>query len=187
MPTYELAPSAKGRKLRGAQDQQGLLPHKQTECAIEFVNTREWQIPAKVNVLLGGVGDLNNPLPAGSLLRGVLAELQTLVALPADWDGYGAPPIAPDVVVNAIAFLNDVASPGLMVPAIVPTGLGRVQIEWHRSGVELDVEVGPDGTFEASYRGPDGELDWTWYATSGVPPELARRLVAAPISFALLS
>jgi hypothetical protein len=107
----------------------------------------------------------------------VLTELGRLTELDSDWDGYGAPSISSRAVMHALKFLHVVASAGVPRPDVIPTGLGRLQLEWRQGLIELDVEVGPDGQFEAAYRGPDGEDDWAGHLGGGVPPELALRVI----------
>jgi hypothetical protein len=64
-------------------------------------------------------------------------EWDKLRALKPGWDSYGAPPISPDAIASARAWLAGVQ--------IVPTSHGGVQLEWHRHGVEVEVEFSADG------------------------------------------
>jgi len=61
------------------------------------------------------------------------ADLSPLRDLSHNWDSYGAVPITEDAlrVAEAVAF--------------VPTCDGGVQIELHGGGVDIEIEIGPDG------------------------------------------
>jgi len=39
------------------------------------------------------------------------------------------------------------------VPQIVPTVEGNVQVEWHRNGLDVEIEVRRDGDYELSIEG----------------------------------
>jgi hypothetical protein len=71
----------------------------------------------------------------------VLRRINKLLALPADWDGYGARPVRRDVAMFALAVLQrtmDAASP----PAqIVPSSDGGLQLEWHMAGMDIELEI----------------------------------------------
>ena len=77
--------------------------------------------------------------PAASWLRGAVAQVEELTALAANWDTYGAAPIAAGPATQAVKFLLDNAYSELAPPAVVPLSDGGVQLEWHRGG--LDVEI----------------------------------------------
>ena len=67
-----------------------------------------------------------------------------LLGLPPGWNSYCAKPISSDAVSKATAFLLkfDALVPNLAAPAVVPTVRGGLQFEWHRHGVDLEVEFG---------------------------------------------
>jgi hypothetical protein len=51
------------------------------------------------------------------------------------WDGYGAPPLDPEMVEAARRFLSCVS--------VVPCVSGGVQLEWHMLGADLEIEFAP--------------------------------------------
>jgi hypothetical protein len=75
------------------------------------------------------------------------ADFTPILALPPDWDGYGSPPIHPGAVAAAARFLAALPD-DIPRPHIVPMSYGRVQLEWHRGPVSLEVEFVPDGGLE---------------------------------------
>lgn len=78
-------------------------------------------------------------------------SLGTLLKLEENWDSYGAKRISPETILAAfqllIAIMND-KSPSA---SIVPTPMGNVQIEWHCSGIDLEIEVAQDGKYSVLY------------------------------------
>ena len=117
------------------------------------------------------------PLFAGSWLRTVLDQLERLTSLESDWDGYGAPVIQPSLIIHTLNFLEATALKSAPAPAIVATNRGSIQLEWHRRGHEIDVEIAPDGSFEACSEAPDEEpRDWEGDVRAGIDPALARAI-----------
>lgn len=74
------------------------------------------------------------------------AVIDRLLALPEDWDSYGASRITKEAAatVNALR--------------IVPINTGGLQIELHAgkmdSRMNIEIEVGPDGDIEAVFAAP---------------------------------
>jgi len=98
-----------------------------------------------------------------------LSGLQALVALPHDWDSYGAPPIDFSYVIKAIQVLVEVMEHDTPAPSVVPTSRGGIQFEWHMLGLDVEVEIEPDylisgfcrkrGTAEEVEVSPTKEVD----------------------------
>ncbi len=44
-------------------------------------------------------------------------------------------------------------------PDVVPTWEGGIQVEWHRNGVDLEIESTPSGDVEFYFKGPDVERE----------------------------
>ena len=72
-------------------------------------------------------------------------ELNELLNLEADWDSYGAKPVNPDAAVATIWFLGLVMQKESMMPFILPMSSGNIQLEWHASGIDIEVEITPNG------------------------------------------
>jgi len=82
----------------------------------------------------------------------VAHALRQLRDLPPGWDSYGAHRVQEGAVHSAFEILWAIADdPQLPQPSIVPTSAGGLQIEWHRPGVDLELEIAPNGNaFEMS-------------------------------------
>jgi hypothetical protein len=67
--------------------------------------------------------------------------LDELERLPANWNGYGAPPINPAIIAAARGLCDLLATSAAGMPQIVPMTRGRLQFEWHRGSRSLELEV----------------------------------------------
>ena len=74
-------------------------------------------------------------------------RLRFLLALPPDWDSYGAMPIDRRNAVTALELLVTLIAGDVPMPSIVPMVDGGIQLEWHRCGVDLEVSS-VSGVFE---------------------------------------
>lgn len=83
--------------------------------------------------------------PEPAWLRPTMEVLAQLLALPADWDSYGARRIGQAAVTSVLALLREVMPDDAPAPQIVPTAAGGVQMEWHMRGIDLEVCVRPTG------------------------------------------
>lgn len=72
-----------------------------------------------------------------------LAAVERLLALDPGWDGYGAPSIDRTALGDALQLLYGSARAETPPPAIVPTGTGGVQLEWHDQGFDIEVYLQP--------------------------------------------
>jgi hypothetical protein len=64
-----------------------------------------------------------------------------LSELPPNWDSYGGKPLSPAMRAEASALLEQIAEPGLPMPAIVPTTDGSIQFEWHERDIDLELRI----------------------------------------------
>lgn len=71
----------------------------------------------------------------------IFEGLCKLLELPPNWDSYGAPQIEKQSIVTALEIIA--TSPDTPKPSIVPTVYGGVQFEWHRGGMDLEIEINP--------------------------------------------
>jgi hypothetical protein len=71
----------------------------------------------------------------------IIDEFRSLMALPPNWDSYGARRISVWSIEAAVGLLLQVMRVDTPHPSIVPTSDGYVQIEWHTRGIDLEVEV----------------------------------------------
>ena len=103
----------------------------------------------------------SGPLP--NWFQDVVAKLNGLSALAANWDSYGAKRIEGSSIRAAAELLLRIAGPQTPAPAIVPTNQGTVILEWHTRGVDLEIEVfnadRQHVAFEDAQQGNAWELD----------------------------
>ncbi len=74
-------------------------------------------------------------------LVAIMNRLRQLLHLPVGWDGYQAGPVSPGIVDFASSILASVMTPDAPIPSIVPSSNGRLQIEWHRKGLDIELFV----------------------------------------------
>lgn len=88
-------------------------------------------------------------------------DLDRIGDLQSNWDGYGAPVIAPEIISAARAFIASLP-PGLAPrPAVVPMSTGNLQFEWHAGARILEIEV----------EDPETVHFLKWYPEEGVKDE----------------
>lgn len=102
------------------------------------------------------------PLSHGRLVLGLqgdaapwveptLRTLGGLFLLPAGWDSYGGRSLDPSSILAAWRLLSAVMRDDSPAPSVVPTARGGVQLEWHRNGVDLEIEVVGPREFVVSF------------------------------------
>jgi hypothetical protein len=69
------------------------------------------------------------------------ARLKQLVRLTPNWDSYGARPVSERFAGITLGLLDGLMRDTTPLPSIVPTNTGRVQLEWHTKGIDLEVEI----------------------------------------------
>ena len=87
--------------------------------------------------------------PGRELSEGLLRALKRaceLQQLPRGWNSHGAEPVSDTAFRQTIEFLTAYMVGDVAVPVLVPTVRGGLQLEWHRRGVDIEVEVNPDGS-----------------------------------------
>ena len=85
-------------------------------------------------------------------LKPLEKPLTTIVNLPNNWDSYGAKEVSIEVIEMSLKLLQSIADPGVPLPAVVPTGVGGIQFEWHKSGIDLEVEIDPSGQVQGFFK-----------------------------------
>ncbi len=68
-------------------------------------------------------------------------------------------PIQRPAVVGMLTILIEFLDSRTPPPSVVPTWNGGVQVEWHRNGVDLEIEVSPAGDAEYFFASPDEERE----------------------------
>lgn len=88
----------------------------------------------------------------------VMGRLRELLQLTFDQDE-GAPPLHPEAIQRALLELIRFMRVDTPTPSVVPTFDGGVQFVWHKSGWDVEVEVGPKETLLWAQR-RDGAASW---------------------------
>ena len=75
-----------------------------------------------------------------------LSSFQELLQLPEDWDSYGASLITDEAIAGAAEVLVGLHPPlEAPQPDVVPGSSGSVQLEWHRSGADVEIHISSAG------------------------------------------
>jgi hypothetical protein len=92
----------------------------------------------------------------------VLRRLRSIADLPAGWSGRGGPPVEPQLLPQAFQLIADIMpnDDPSYVPHLVPTVEGGLQMEWHRDGFDLEIEMSPLGEVWVDYTRVDGSEAW---------------------------
>ena len=75
----------------------------------------------------------------------VIERVVDLAELPGGWNSYEANPVSATALHRTLEFLLEHVTPGVDHPAVVPTVRGGLQLEWHDNGLDVEVEIAPDG------------------------------------------
>jgi len=79
-----------------------------------------------------------------SWVERVIGEILRLQKLPENWDSYGALRIDDQAAVIACYLIRKAAKrANIPEPTVVPTSIGGIQLEWHTSGIDFELEVLP--------------------------------------------
>ena len=90
----------------------------------------------------------------------IAQALNSLLALPMNWDSYGASPINSECVSYALQLLRSTMKADTPAPAVVPTCAGGIQIEWHTRGIDLEIEIRSPGRSSVSYEDHRDGATW---------------------------
>ena len=69
------------------------------------------------------------------------AQLKALQSLESGWDSYHARVIDLCVIERTKTLVDRLARPGVPVPSVVPTVNGTVQLEWHTTSFDAEIET----------------------------------------------
>ena len=85
-------------------------------------------------------------------------QLNELLALEPGWDGYRAREVAGAAVEATVEVLDRFMSEAVEFPDLFPLNDGGIQIEWHADGVDIEIEVSPEGDAFVLATGPNDTL-----------------------------
>ena len=82
-------------------------------------------------------------IPASSSLwaEELKSRLNELTSLPRGWDGYAGKPVTPQCAYFAMNMLERLCRDKVPPPSLVPGGDGSLQVEWHRNGYDVELDV----------------------------------------------
>lgn len=82
-----------------------------------------------------------------------------------NWDSYEAKAARPELAFSGLLLLSLLVDEKTPRPNVAPTNTGGIQIEWHVSDMDLELEVTDLGTLYVSYDRGDENMD---YSLAGV-------------------
>lgn len=112
-------------------------------------------------------------LLASDWLKRVLDQAVELLELRDGWDGPRSRTVEPRVIeMLVVDVLPTIMPPGkhAIAPQLVPTREGGVQLEWHRGGWDVEVELSPYRRPWVDCERADGTDMWTGTLTDHVDP-----------------
>lgn len=96
------------------------------------------QSPVKVSIRVVGSG---YKWMDSEFRRKVLEAME----LEAGWAGPGSRPVSTEALVGVLEFIRRRLPRSAPRPSMVPTALGGLQLEWHRPGLDVEVEFDETG------------------------------------------
>lgn len=78
-------------------------------------------------------------------------KLEELSLLTDNWDSYGGKPITQFALAEAELLLDALERIQAVEPFICPCSNGGLQLEWHRNGYDLEIEISPEGEVSEVY------------------------------------
>ncbi len=108
-------------------------------------------------------------------LKKTLEAMHHLSGLPENWSSYGSYRIEDTAIFEAMRVLANVLGPHGVAPLVVPTSIGGIQLEWHREGEDVELEVSPQGSLSAYAYNHQTNVAWE---PEEVTPETIQRIKA---------
>jgi hypothetical protein len=114
-------------------------------------------------------------------VESAIARLVELSELPAGWDSRRAAPIERTAIIGALQIMAEVMERSGPLPAIIPTVEGGVLLEWHRVGLEMEIEVEPTGDAYVMFQTTEGSKSWdgTWESRRSAAREAVQAMASA--------
>jgi hypothetical protein len=111
---------------------------------------RQWQVSTREGTIKDTPKWLNS----------LLDDLTSLSRLPANWDSYEARAIDPQAALMTAQFLCSVLREDAILPKLVPTVEGNIQLEWCNESAELEIEIGAQGPLTAYFVDHRSREEW---------------------------
>jgi hypothetical protein len=131
-----------------------MSPNALTDYGISEEEHSEYRRPVVLRARAGTI----RAIP--KWLNKLLNDLAILLRLPPDWDHYGAREIDPQAALMTARFLCSVLREDAVLPKLVPTVRGNIQLEWYNDKAELEIEVGAQGPMTACFVDRGSKEDW---------------------------
>lgn len=112
---------------------------------IQFLKNEPSSIPAPTKCMI------KIPGATPDWASEVASKFASIMQLSENWDSYGAKEVTINSIFSAIQLLVAVMKQAAPMPAIVPTPVGGVQLEWHKFGIDLEAEILPSGHYFLAY------------------------------------
>ena len=93
-------------------------------------------------------------------LYSALTKLQTLAAMPENWDSHRGSPITSEAIFAALTFMAEYLPDSTREPSIVPASVGGLQLEWHRMAGDLEVTFTAEGAMTAYFANTTSGEEW---------------------------
>jgi hypothetical protein len=90
----------------------------------------------------------------------VVAALDELAQLPANWDSYGAGTIRHSSLLATLELLLRIMRENTPMPALVPTNRRTILVEWHTRGIDLEVEVHGSDRLHVAFEDSRDGTEW---------------------------
>ena len=101
-------------------------------------------------------------------------RLVQLLRLQSGWDGHQAARVSRSVVEYACNLLPRLVNSGVPAPFIAPLASGGLQLEWHRRGWDLEIEIRRPGLLYAFAREIATGAEWDRELTDNLTELLPR-------------
>lgn len=92
-------------------------------------------------------------------LVAAMKTLNEIIALPNNWDSYGADRIQERTAFYLLEILAGLVGENTPVPSLIPSPNGAIQIEWHTMDIDLEIEVEPSGRISVYGEDQRGEVE----------------------------
>ena len=149
-----------------------------------------WRLPSapqfEVNSWLGPMQPAIIDFPRGRLTIGVewgtrepewfaksIAEIRRLLWLPAGWDSFQGQPVDPVTAARSLELLVNLSQDDMPAPQFIPAQRGGVQLEWHRRGIDLEIELQTSGRIAAMFEDTWESVEWERDVTINNDPSLS--------------
>ncbi len=97
----------------------------------------------------------------------VVARLQEIAQYGPGWDSYNAVPVGRENIRAAFAFMRRVLGDGVPAPSLVALPRGGLQIEWHRAGLDAEIEFSNGLDLGLYFRDRTSGFEWEGPSEAG--------------------